>query len=57
MQVAVQLQLEQIARIVPRTPRFRRLGAHEPKLVHLQLADERLDHPTQVIGWNQIIQR
>ena len=56
MQISVQIQLQQIARIVTRTARLRRLGPLEPQLRHRQPVHERIDHPAYMIGWNQIVQ-
>jgi hypothetical protein len=56
MKVPVQVQLQQVAWIIARAARSRRLGPHEPQLLHIQLADKRLDHPADMIDRNQIVQ-
>jgi hypothetical protein len=56
VQVAVQIQLQQIARIVTRPARLRCLGSLEAEIAHRQTADESIDHPAHMIGWHQIIQ-
>lgn len=48
---------EQIARIVAGSPGLGRLSANKSQLFHLQPLNERLDHPANVIGRNQFIQR
>jgi hypothetical protein len=55
--IQIQIQLQQIARIIPRTPGLGRFGTFKPKLCHIQLAHERLDYAAHMIAWNQIIQR
>ena len=56
VQISVQVQLQQIARIVARTPCFRSFGSREPKLLHLQPLDECVDHSAHMIGWNKVVQ-
>jgi hypothetical protein len=56
MQISIQIQLQQIARIVTRTPGRCGFGSREPKLFHLQPVDECVDHTAHMLVWHQIVQ-
>src|SRR2546421_11607107 len=55
-QIPVQVQLQQITRIVARSSRLRRLGTHKAQLRHVQPPNERLHDSTHVVDWNQFVQ-
>jgi len=55
-QVPVQIQFQQIARVVTRTSSFSRFGANETQLRHVQPTHKRLDYTADMILWNQIVQ-
>ncbi len=48
-QIAVEIQFQQIARIVTRTPGFSRFGANETQLRHVQPANKCFDHTADMI--------
>src|SRR2546421_1271536 len=57
MQISVQVQLQQVSRIIARSSRVRRFGAHKSQLFHVQPTYESFDHPADMIAWNQLLQR
>jgi len=56
MQIAIQIQLQQIARIVAGTACLGCLGTLEAQPAHRQTLDERIDHTANMIRRNQIVQ-
>src|SRR3974377_157077 len=52
----VQIQFQQIARVVTRTSSFSRFGANETQLRHVQPTHKRLDYTADMILWHQIVQ-
>jgi hypothetical protein len=56
MQVPIQLQLQQIARIVAKSTRFRGFGANKAQRLHLQSVNKRIQYAAYMIGGNKIIQ-
>src|SRR5437879_7815740 len=55
-QIPVQVQLQQITRIVARSSRLRRLGTHKAQLRHVQPPNERLHDSTYVVDWKPALQ-
>src|ERR1700691_5273463 len=69
LQIAVQVKLQQIARIITRPPSLGRLGALKsqpatpprlralkPQTRHVQPTDKCIDDPAHMIIWNQLFQ-
>lgn len=52
----LEIQFQQRAWIVARSACFGWLRPPEAELLHIELADERLNHATHVIGRNKIVQ-
>ena len=57
LQVAVQVQLQQVGRVVGRAARGRRLGLAEPQLHEVERSDEGIDDPADVVLRHQLIER
>jgi len=57
LQVSVQVQLQQIPRIVAGSSRLGRFSSHKTQCRYVQLCHERLNYSTDMIGRNQIVQR
>ncbi len=57
LQIPVQVQLQQIPRIITRPPGLGRLGAFESQLRHFQPLHKRIDHPADMIVGDQLLQR
>src|ERR1019366_10767238 len=56
LQIAVQVELQQIARIITRPPSLGRLGALKSQTNHVQPSDKCIDDPAHMIIRNQLFQ-
>jgi len=57
LQIPVEVQLQKIARSVPRTASIGCRGADKSQTAKVQPLYKRLNHPANMIGWNQILKR
>src|SRR6201981_125142 len=56
LEIAVEIQLQQVARIITRSPGLGGLGALKSQTRHVQPVDKRIDHPAHVILGDQLFQ-
>src|SRR5271166_3022076 len=56
LQISVQIQLQQISRIVSWTPRLLRLRLHKSQLLYIQPVDESVNHPTKMFVGYKLFQ-
>src|SRR5580765_366765 len=56
LEITVQIELQQIPRIVARPSGVGRLGAFKSQIRHVQPIHERIDHPAHMIVRNQFFQ-
>jgi len=56
LQVTIEIEFEQIARIVPRPPRVGPVCAFKPQPCYVQTIYKRIDHAANVVLRNQFVQ-